>query len=87
MLIVISDLHFVDETAGKHNLPPRAFTNVFLSNVLNLARSKGATEIKLLLLGDIPDLIRSHQWFLEAPENRPWGANGLADVPIPLLPP
>jgi hypothetical protein len=29
MLIFISDLHFVDETTGKHNIPTRAFDGVF----------------------------------------------------------
>jgi len=85
MLIVISDLHFVDATAGDHNLPARAFKQVFMSNIISLARKNQATEIKLLLLGDIPDLIRSEQWFDEAPENRPWGANGLRDIPHPRL--
>lgn len=80
MLIVISDLHFVDETAGKHNLPADAFEDVFLSDVVELAIRKQATEITLLLLGDIPDLIRSTHWFNIPPADRPWGARGLADV-------
>lgn len=83
MLIVISDLHFVDGTAGEHNLPAAAFESVFMSDVVALARHKGATEIKLLLLGDIPDLVRSQQWMAEAPEDRPWGAKGLEDVDQP----
>lgn len=83
MLVVISDLHFTDGTAGEHNLPAAAFQSVFLSDIVALARHKKATEIKLLLLGDIPDLIRSQQWFEEAPEDRPWGKNGLQDIPQP----
>lgn len=85
MLVVISDLHFVDATSGDHNLPAKAFEQIFLSNIISLAQKNKATEIKLLLLGDIPDLIRSEQWFDEAPENRPWGANGLRDIPTPHL--
>lgn len=80
MLIIISDLHFVDGTAGEHNLPAAAFESVFMSDVVALAQHKGATEIKLVLLGDIPDLVRSQQWFEEDPADRPWGANGLGDV-------
>lgn len=83
MLVAISDLHFTDGTAGEHNLPAAAFQSVFLSDIVALARHKKATEIKLLLLGDIPDLIRSEQWFEEAPENRPWGRNGLQDIAQP----
>lgn len=83
MLVVISDLHFVDETAGEHNLPVDAFRNVFLPNVVALARERQATEIVLLFLGDIPDLVRTQQWFAEAVEDRPWGIRGLQDVPHP----
>ena len=32
MIIFISDLHFVDETAGKQNIPTSAF-ELFLSNI------------------------------------------------------
>ncbi|MFO7684273.1 MAG: hypothetical protein R6X34_29940 [Chloroflexota bacterium] len=83
MLVVISDLHFVDGTSGNHNLPAKAFKQVFMSGIVDLAWKNKATELKLLLLGDIPDLIRSAQWLDEAPENRLWGANGLADIPNP----
>ncbi len=83
MLVLISDLHFVDSTAGAHNLPPAAFKSVFLSDVVALAKDKRAAELKLVLLGDIFDLVRSQQWFQEKPEDRPWGQHGLLDVPTP----
>lgn len=80
MLIVISDLHFVDQTAGAHNIPPDAFREVFLDRIVNLAERKKAQEIKLLLLGDIPDLIRTTRWFEVEKALRPWGEKGLQDV-------
>lgn len=80
MLVVISDLHFVDGTAGQHNLPAEAFRTIFLNDIVSLARDKGATELKVLLLGDIPDLLRSEQWFAEEIADRPWGKNGLQDI-------
>jgi UDP-2,3-diacylglucosamine pyrophosphatase LpxH len=83
MLVVISDLHFTDGTSGAHNLPVEAFNEVFLDHIIKLAKGKGATELKLLLLGDIPDLVRSEQWFEEDPADRPWGDNGLRDIPNP----
>lgn len=83
MLVVISDLHFVDETAGKHNLPYGAFEDVFLSDIASTAKDKGVKKIKILLLGDIVDLIRSEQWFDIVPDERPWGKNGLKDIPNP----
>ncbi|MCZ7669991.1 MAG: hypothetical protein M5U34_23870 [Chloroflexi bacterium] len=83
MLVVISDLHFVDGTSGNHNLPAKAFEQVFMSGIVGLALKNKATELKLLLLGDIPDLIRTTQWFEEEPDDRLWGKNGLADIPFP----
>ena len=83
MLVVISDLHFVDGTSGNHNLPSKAFEQVFISNIVGLAQKNKATELKLLLLGDIPDLIRSAQWFEDDLDDRLWGENGLADIPNP----
>ncbi len=83
MLVVISDLHFVDETAGKHNFSSAAFTNVFYPHLLSVVRAKDAREVKLVLLGDTFDFLHTEQWFEELPEDRPWGANGLADIPVP----
>ena len=79
MLVVISDLHFVDGTAGKHDLRPAAFEDVFLCDIMALAKQNGAKEIKLLLLGDIVDLLRTTQWFAVDMADRPWGDHGLGD--------
>ncbi|MBW1921526.1 MAG: hypothetical protein JRI81_15065, partial [Deltaproteobacteria bacterium] len=83
MLVAISDIHFVDGTAGEHNLPFSAFNSVFLSDICALASEKDAKEVKVLLLGDIVDLIRSTKWFDVKPEDRPWGKRGLSDIPRP----
>lgn len=83
MLIAISDLHLVDETAGQHNFSPAAFTSVFYPHLLSIVRAKRAREVKLLLLGDTFDFLHTDQWFEESMDDRPWGANGLADIPHP----
>ena len=83
MLIVISDIHFTDGTVGEHNLQYSAFESVFMLDVATLAKNKKAKEVKILLLGDIVDVLRSSQWFDIDPADRPWGANGLSDIPIP----
>jgi UDP-2,3-diacylglucosamine pyrophosphatase LpxH len=83
MLVAISDLHLVDETAGRHNFAAAAFTNVFFPHLVSIIRSKNARELKLVLLGDTFDFLHTDQWFEEAPVDRPWGANGLADIPTP----
>lgn len=80
MLVVISDLHFIDSTAGKHNINSEWFKNVFENFIPELARGKQAKELKVLLMGDIVDLIRTEKW-LEAPRSvRPWGEEGRSDV-------
>ena len=70
MIVFISDLHFVDETAGKHNIPARAFKGVFN----DIKRYGGKPkEIKIVFLGDIFDLNRTTQWFDMNEDDRPWG--------------
>lgn len=70
MLVFISDLHFVDETAGKHNISARAF-----EGVLEDIKKYGGTppEIKVIFLGDIFDLNRSTYWLEVDESERPWG--------------
>ncbi|MFO8163053.1 MAG: hypothetical protein ACQEQO_12520 [Thermodesulfobacteriota bacterium] len=78
MLVIISDLHFVDGTAGEHNVPVDAF-HLFFENVKSTAerllkRKREVKEIKVVFLGDIFDLLRTEEWFEPIPEDeRPWG--------------
>ena len=58
MLVVLSDLHLADGTAGKHNLSHQAFEEILLSNVATAARKNEALDLRLVLDGDIIDLIR-----------------------------
>ncbi len=78
MLVFISDLHFVDGTAGEHNIPWRAFDYFFddLIDLANRPSNKGKIkEIKLILLGDIFDLLRTEEWVEPITEaQRPWGS-------------
>lgn len=70
MLIFISDLHFVDETAGKHNIPTRAFEGVFE----DLSKYGGKPrEIKIIFLGDVFDINRTTYWLGVDETERPWG--------------
>ena len=78
MLIFISDLHFVDGTAGEHNIPWLAFEYFFedLVSIATRPTNKGKIqEIKIVLLGDIFDLLRTEAWVEPIPEDqRPWGS-------------
>jgi UDP-2,3-diacylglucosamine pyrophosphatase LpxH len=70
MLVFISDLHFVDETAGKHNIPTRAFKGVFD----DLKKYSGKpSEVKIVFLGDIFDINRTTYWLGVDESERPWG--------------
>ena len=76
MLVFISDLHFMEETAGHYNIPADAFKK-FLKNIkVRSDKTKNKDkEVKILFLGDIFDLLRTEEWFKEKEEDRPWGNN------------
>ncbi len=79
MIAFISDLHFVDGSAGEHNVPVEAF-HIFLEDIgwtAERLRTRGAPieEIKIVFLGDIFDLIRTEKWFSIPISERPWGSN------------
>ena len=79
MLVFISDLHFVDGTAGEHNVPTDAF-KIFLEDIAGTAdwlikEGRVIDEIKLVFLGDIFDLLRTEKWFGYAEDERPWGSD------------
>ena len=76
MIVFISDLHFVDETAGKQNVPTSAF-ELFLSDLKTHSEktTNKEKEIKIVFLGDIFDFLRTEEWFKEKEKDRPWGNN------------
>ena len=78
MLVFISDLHFVDGTAGKHNVPMEAFDGV-LRDLKTHAENAKAKEIKIVFLGDIFDILRTEMWFKVDEDKRPWGENESED--------
>ncbi len=64
----------MDGTAGRHHLGRGAFENV-LGDLAYRAKRAGSTEIKVIFLGDIFELIRTEKWFSLPPDLRPWGDN------------
>ena len=79
MLVFISDLHFVDGSAGEHNVPIEAF-EIFLEDISWAANrlvddGRNVEEIKIVFLGDIFDLLRTERWFPFPESERPWGTN------------
>ena len=80
MLVVISDLHLIGATIGNHNVPPEWFRHFLCDWVPTLAKERKAQELKVLLMGDIVDLIRTEQWLGIDLSSRPWGGNGRRDI-------
>lgn len=77
MLVIVSDLHFRDGTAGEHNVSTRAFEG-FLESLATAAKSAQAREVTIVFLGDIFDLLRTELWFDVPADERPWGLPGAA---------
>jgi UDP-2,3-diacylglucosamine pyrophosphatase LpxH len=72
MLVVVSDIHLSDGSTA-NNVHGTAF-ELLSSEIVAAKKAKGATELHLLLLGDIFDLVRTDWWHRNtAPADRPWG--------------
>jgi UDP-2,3-diacylglucosamine pyrophosphatase LpxH len=77
MLIVISDLHLTDGSTATN---PHETAFELLCSELNVkAHNKQATEIRVVLLGDIVDLVRTDFWHRNniPAHDRPWGGAAL----------
>ena len=74
MLVVISDLHLADESTS-FNVHPTAFSKILGPQIRNQCMHNNASEIHLVLLGDIIDLCRTDYWHRENinANDRPWG--------------
>lgn len=71
MLVFLSDVHLTDGSSGE-TIKPKAF-KLFVDQQIKLADSVDPlSEIKIVLLGDIFDVIRSTQWFDSSTGVRPW---------------
>ncbi len=68
MLLFISDIHLTDGTSGE-TIKSGAFKK-FVLTLEDMADAAGAKEIKMVLLGDIFDVIRSNYWLRS--DIRPW---------------
>jgi hypothetical protein len=73
MLIVVSDFHLMDGTAGAHHVEPGVFRST-MNDLAAHARESQATELSILFLGDLFDLVRTERWFDYPLEQRPWGS-------------
>src|SRR4051794_22193398 len=74
MLIVVSDFHLMDGSAGAHHVEPGVFRST-MHDLAAHAREAQAEDIGLIFLGDVFDLVRTERWFDFPLEQRPWGSN------------
>jgi UDP-2,3-diacylglucosamine pyrophosphatase LpxH len=74
MLVFISDLHFIDGTAGSHNIKPKAFDYFFddLQGIIG-DKNNAIQEVIFVFLGDIFDLLRTTYWLTSPADETPWG--------------
>lgn len=76
MLVVVSDTHMSDGSTA-NNVHGSAF-ELLAREIVSAAApdAKAATEVHLLLLGDIFDLVRTDWWHRNTqPAERPWGGS------------
>jgi len=72
MLVVISDIHLTDGSTAR-NVHASAF-DLITREIEAAAKAKQATELQLLLLGDVLDLVRTDYWHRKTTmADRPWG--------------
>jgi UDP-2,3-diacylglucosamine pyrophosphatase LpxH len=74
MLVVISDMHLADGTAGDHNLKPKVFQDFV--DQLAIAHAKvreynPQSRVEIVYAGNIFDMRRTHFWH-QQPEHKPW---------------
>lgn len=74
MLVFFSDIHLTDGTSGE-TINEGAF-ELFADQLVDLARKRQARELRLVLLGDALDIIRSSRWLTGPQHVRPWTPAG-----------
>jgi UDP-2,3-diacylglucosamine pyrophosphatase LpxH len=72
VLIVVSDFHLMDGSAGAHHVEPGVFRST-MNDLAAHAREARASDITILFLGDVFDVVRTERWFDYPLDERPWG--------------
>jgi UDP-2,3-diacylglucosamine pyrophosphatase LpxH len=84
VIIVISDLHLMDGSAGAQYVESGVFRSTF-TDLAAHAREANARDIKLVFLGDLFDVIRSERWFEFGLDERPWGDKPTEEAAAAIL--
>jgi UDP-2,3-diacylglucosamine pyrophosphatase LpxH len=89
MLVVISDMHLADGSAGDHNLAPQVYHDLLdqLADAhAKVRRFNPNSRVEIVYAGNIFELRRTHFWF-EQGDHKPWRHFGLATGAAQAKPP
>lgn len=89
MLVVVSDMHLADGSAGEHNLEPQVYHD--LLDQIAAAHAKVRqhnphSRVEIVYAGNIFELRRTHFWF-EQGDHKPWRHFGVVDGKSMARPP
>ncbi len=80
MLVVISDLHFMEDPYLKDRNPDSKALRLFFSQIARTGKEKDVKEILIVLNGDIFDHIRSEKWLEPDDEGLTYKPYQMVDV-------
>lgn len=89
MLVVVSDMHLADGSAGEHNLEPQVYHDLLDQVATAHAKVRQFnphSRVEILYAGNIFELRRTHFWF-EQGDHKPWRHFGMVDPKSMARPP
>lgn len=89
MLVVVSDMHLADGSAGEHNLEPQVYHDLLdqiASAHAKVRQHNPQSRVEILYAGNIFELRRTHFWF-EQGDHKPWRHFGVAEGAAMARPP
>jgi hypothetical protein len=89
MLVVLSDMHLADGSAGEHNLAPQVYHDLLdeiAAAHAKVRQVKPDSRVEIIYAGNIFELRRTHFWF-EQGEHKPWRHLDMASGPALARPP
>ena len=81
MLVVLSDLHLADGSAGEHNLKPQVYEDLLdqISDAHAKVRQFNPnSHVEIVYAGNVFEMRRTHYWF-ESAEHKPWRHHGVVE--------
>jgi hypothetical protein len=89
MLVVVSDMHLADGSAGEHNLEPQVYHDLLDQIAAAHAKVRQVnpqSRVEIIYAGNIFELRRTHFWFDQG-DHKPWRHFGVVDATSMARPP